>query len=113
MPDTSGLVNTTILNTIFGEVENKTPDYAKYITTPGFNKSTAENFVARLKQANLATKIGFHNTLTSFNTKTISNKTKYLEDQKKLNSLIIKDYIFSLRRIYYTSNDRSQNRFVY
>ena len=26
----------------------------KYITTPEFNKLTAENFAARLKQANLA-----------------------------------------------------------
>ena len=47
MPDTSDLVNTTILNTIFGEVENKTPDHARYITTPEFNKLTAENFAAR------------------------------------------------------------------
>ena len=28
----------------------------KYITTPEFNKLTVENFTARLKQSNLATK---------------------------------------------------------
>ena len=29
----------------------------KYITTPEFNKLTAENFAARLVQANLASKV--------------------------------------------------------
>ena len=29
----------------------KTPDHDKYITTPGFNKLTAENFASRLKEA--------------------------------------------------------------
>ena len=51
--------------------------------------------------------------LTSFNRKITSNKTKYLEVQKKLNSLITKDYNFFLGRIYFTSNDGSQNTFVY
>ena len=37
-------------------VESKTPDHSKYITTPEFNKLTAESFSARLKHANLATK---------------------------------------------------------
>ena len=40
-------------------------------------------------------------------------KIKYLEIQKKLNSLITKDYNFFLGRIYFTSNDGSQNTFVY
>ena len=42
-----------------------------------------------------------------------SIKTKYLEVQKKLDSLITKDYNFFLGRIYFTSNDGSQNTFVY
>ena len=42
-----------------------------------------------------------------------SIKTKYLEVQKKLNSLITKDYNFFLGRIYFTSIDGSQNTFVY
>ena len=33
--------------------------YDKYITTPEFNKLTAENFAARLGQANLVTKTDF------------------------------------------------------
>ena len=37
-------------------VENKIPDHSKYITTPEFNKITAENFAARLSQTNLGSK---------------------------------------------------------
>ena len=59
------------------------------------------------------TKTNFFKKLTSFNKNITSNKTKYLEVQKKLNSLITKDYIFFLGRMYFTSNDGSQNKFVY
>ena len=54
------------------------------------------------------TKNDFDNKLTTFNRKITSNKTKYLEVQKKVNSLITKDYNFFLGKIYFTSNDRSQ-----
>ena len=67
IPDTSGLVTTTVLNTKISDVENKILSHDKYITTPEFNKLTAEHFAARLKQANLVTKTGFDNKLTSFN----------------------------------------------
>ena len=46
--------------------QNKIPNQDKYITTPEFNKLTAANFTARLKQANLVTKTNFDNKLTSF-----------------------------------------------
>ena len=49
--DTSNLVTTSVLNTKVSEAENKISDYAKYITTQEFMKLTAENFAARLKQA--------------------------------------------------------------
>ena len=42
IPDTSGLVTTTVLNTKVNEVENKIPNLDKYITTPVFNPLTAE-----------------------------------------------------------------------
>ena len=111
--DTRGLVTATILNTKFSEVENKISDNSEYITTQEFNKLTAENFAARLKQADLVSKTGFDNKLTSFNKRITSDKTKYLEVQKKLDGLITKDYNFLLGRICFTSNDRSQNTFVY
>ena len=46
-----------------------------YILTPEFNKVTAENFAARLPQANLITKTDFDAKLSSLNTKITSNKT--------------------------------------
>ena len=64
-PDTSGLVTTTVLNTKSAEVENKNTNYAKYVT-PTLNKLTAENFEAKLKQANSVTKTDFDDKLTSF-----------------------------------------------
>ena len=110
IPNTRNLVTTTVLNTKISEVENKIPDNSKYITSQEFNKLTAEHFTARLKQADLVDKTDFDNKPTSFT----SNKTKRLEVQKKLNSLITKDYYnFFLGRIYLTSNDGSQNTFVY
>ena len=55
------------------------------------------------------TKTDFDKKLTSFNRKITSNKTKYLEVQRKLNSLVTSDYNFFLGRTYFTINDGSQN----
>ena len=112
--DTSGLMTTTVLKTKITEVENKIADHAKYITAPEFTMLIAENFVARLKQANLEPKTGFDNKLISFNKKISSNKTKYLEVQKKLIIIfiIINDYNFFLDKMYFTSNDVFQNTLV-
>ena len=101
------------MNTKISEVENKILDNSKNITTQKLIKLTAKNFEARLKQANLVNKSDFDNKLTSFNKRITSHKTKHLQVQKKLNSLITKDYSFFLSRIYFTSNDGSQNTFVY
>ena len=91
----------------------KIPNHDKYITTPKFNKLSAESFAARLKQVNLLTKTDSDNKLTSFNKRITSNKTKHLEVQKKANSLITNDYNVFLGRMHFTGNDRSQNAFVY
>ena len=55
----------------------------------------------------------FDNELTSSNRQITPNKTKHLEVQKKLKSLITKDHKFFLGKIYFTSNDGSQNLFVF
>ena len=102
----------TVLNTKISEVENKIPDYAKYIANQELNKSTAENFAARLTQANSVSKTDFDNKLISFNRKFTSNKRKYLEVLIKLNNLTTKYYNFLLGRMYFTSNDGSQITFV-
>ena len=67
----------------------------------------------RIKQVDLLSKTDFDNKLTSFNRRITSNKTKTLEVQKKLNSLITKDSNLFFGKIYFTSNDGSQNTFVY
>ena len=61
IPDVSSLVKKTDYNTSISEIEKKLTDHNhdKYITTPEFNKLTAETFAARLKQANLVTKTNF------------------------------------------------------
>ena len=56
IPDDSSLVTTSVVNTKLSYVENKIPHHARYITTEEFNNSRAENFAARLKQANLVRK---------------------------------------------------------
>ena len=58
-------------------------------------------------------KTDFDNKLASFNGWIYSIKTKHLEFQKKLNSLITKYYIFFLGKFHFTSNDGSQNTFFY
>ena len=58
-------------------------------------------------------KTDFDNKPTSFDKRITSNKTTYLEVQKKLNTLITNYYNFFLGRMYFTSNDVSQNTFVY
>ena len=58
IPNVSNLVKKTDYNTKICEIEKKITDHDhdKYITTPEFNKFTAENFVPRLAQAKLASK---------------------------------------------------------
>ena len=82
--DKSRLVTATVLNTKITEIEHKIPDHAKYIAIPEFNKLNTRNFAARLKQVDLVTTTDFDNKLISFDRKITSNKTKYLEVQKKV-----------------------------
>ena len=90
IPDRSGLATATIFNTTISEVESKLPDNSTYITTT----LAADDFATRIKQVDLVNKTNFDNKETSFNGRITSNKTKHLEFQKKLDSLII-DYNFS------------------
>ena len=90
-------MTTTVLNIEIREVENKISNNSKYVTTHEFNKLTGENFAAILKQAGLVNKTDFDNKLTSFNKHITSNETKYLKVQKKINSLVTTDYVFSVK----------------
>ena len=108
--NTSSLVTPTALNTKISKVENKISDNSKQNTTQQSSKLMSESFAARSKQADLVNKT---DKLTNFNKRITSNKTKHLAVQKKLNSLITKDYNFFLGRVYDTSNHGSQNTLVY
>ena len=56
MPNASNLVTKNFLNTKISKDENKILDNSKYITAQEFNKFTAENCPARLKQVDLEVK---------------------------------------------------------
>ena len=81
--DTKSLVIITFLNATIWGLEYKISDHVKYITTPEFNKSTADNFAARLKQTNLVSQTDFDNKIISFNRNITS---KYLDFKKKKKS---------------------------
>ena len=79
IPSVSNLVKKTDYDTKISDIEEKYTDdnHDKYITTPEFNKLTAENFAARLAQANLITK-------TEFNAKLSSLKEKLLQIKQEI-----------------------------
>ena len=87
----------TEYNTKINEIEKKSTDHNhdKYITTPEFNKLTSENFAARLKQANLASKNDIANFVnkTDFDNKledVTSNKNELNELSKKVKAISTK-----------------------
>ena len=107
------MLNAVAVDTKIGEVENKISNGDAYVTTQEFNKLTTENFKERLKPADLVSKNDFDNKLMTFNKNITSNKTKYLEIQKKLNSLTTRESKFLLWRMYFICDYDSQNLFVY
>ena len=66
-------------NTKDNEIEKKIADHNhdKYITTPEFSKLTSEDFVARLRQANLVNKKDFADKLKHLYKKITSNQENY------------------------------------
>ena len=75
IPSVSSLVKKKVCDTKISELEKKLTDHKhdKYISTQDFNKLTAENFAARLPQANLITETDFEAKLSSLNKKITSN----------------------------------------
>ena len=76
IPSISNLVKKIDYNIKITETEKKLTDHKhdKYITTPEFNKLTAENFTARLAQANLITKTDFDAKMPNLDRKITSLK---------------------------------------
>ena len=96
------------------ELEKKITDHkhGKYITTLECNKLTAENFAARLVQANLITKTDFDVKLSSLNGKITSNKTKNLLTENQLKKLKT-FYSVYFRGKSHFEDDSSQNYLVF
>ena len=78
IPDISSLVTERDYNAKINKIEKKLTDHNhdKYLTTPEFNKFTAEIFATRSALANLTKKTDFDIKLMSLNGKTNSNKRK-------------------------------------
>ena len=49
IPDASGLVTATVLNTKISEAEGKIPDNSKYIITQEFKKVNYRKFCSKIK----------------------------------------------------------------
>ena len=94
----SNVAQKTDYNTKISEIENKINtdhDHDKYITTQVFTRLRSENFTARLRQANLASKNDIANFVkkTSFDEKlktVTSNKNELNELSKKVNTTTTK-----------------------
>ena len=104
--DVSNLVKQTDYDTKVNEIEKKITDQShdKYITTPEFNNLTAENFVARLAQANLVTKTDFDAKLL----KITSNTTKHLLNENEFKKLETFDSIYFCSKSHF-EDDGTQN----
>ena len=89
IPIVGNSVKKTSYDTKNSELEKKPTDHNhdKYITTPEFNKLRAENFAARLAQANLITKTDFDEKMSSLNRKITLNKTRLLLIENELEEL--------------------------
>ena len=92
IPNITNLASTTALTA----VENKIPDHSKYITISEINKLTARNFTARLKQANLTTKVDivdfvketdFDDKPKNLDKKVTSSKSKHVPVENELKKI--------------------------
>ena len=88
-------------------------DHDKYITTSEFNKSTAENFAARLALAKLVTKTHFDSRLNSLNNKINSSKTKHLIVENEFKKLQKFDSSYFCGKNYFVGDDGIQNYLVF
>ena len=74
-------ITNLVTNVVVTVVENKIPDHSTYISSPEFNKLTAENFCCNIitsRNANLARKTDFDDKLKNLNKKITSNKTEHV-----------------------------------
>ena len=104
------LVKKTDYDTKITEIEKKLSDHNhdKYITTPEFNKLTAENFAARLAQANFITETDFDDKLLSLNRRITLNEMRHLVFESELKKLRTFDSIYFCGKSHF-EDDATQN----
>ena len=114
IPSINNLVKKkTDYNTKITIIEKKLTDHKhdEYITTAEFNKLTADNFAARLKQANLVTKTDFDNELSSLNGRVAKNKTRHIFIENELKKLKAFDLNYFIGKSHF-DEDGAQNYLV-
>ena len=89
-------ITNLVTNVVVTVVENKIPDHSTYISSPEFNKLTAENFccniiTSRNVIANLARKTDFDDKVKNLNKKITSNQTKHVLVKSEFKKLQIFD----------------------
>ena len=106
IPNISNLVKKTDYNTKINEIEKSITvhDHDKYITTPEFNKLTAENLDARLAQANLGSKSDIVNFVKNLSKKITSKHVPVENNLKKSQTF---DSSLSIGQSYF-NNDGAQ-----
>ena len=82
-------ITNLVTNAAVAVVENKIADHSTYITSPEFNKLTAENFCCNIITSkndigNLVRKTDFDEKLNNLNKKITSNKTKNVLVENKV-----------------------------
>ena len=114
IPDVSNLVKKIDYDTKISKLEKKFADHShdKYITSPEFNKLTAENLAATLAQGNLITKTDFNVKLSNLNRKITSNNTKHLAAENELKKLKSFDSSYFIGKSHF-DKDGSQNYLVF
>ena len=89
-------ITNLVTNAAVTVVENKIADHSTYITSPEFNKLTAENFccniiTSKIDIANLVRKSDFNDKIKNLNKKISSNKTKHMFVENEFKKLQIFD----------------------
>ena len=104
------LLKKTDYNTKITEIENKlnNQNHDKYIDAQEFNNLTADDFNARIAQANLIAKTDFDSRLSSLSRKITANKSKHLLAENELKKLKTFDSSYFIGKSYF-GEDGTQN----
>ena len=112
IPDVSSLVKKQAITLKLQKLKIKLMIIIMTIDTQEFNKFTADDFNARLAQANVITKTDFDAKLSNLNRKITQNKTKHLLVENELNKLKTFDSGYFIGKSHF-GEDGTQNYLVF